>query len=82
MSKNATADQDAPHHSVINASIDSRFRQDAAHRGSLLPAELDSIHQTNSFKKVVVLEEEDNREIAATKKLAQKIPKPAGKLSK
>lgn len=55
----------------INARIDSSFRSDPAHRGSLTPPELDSIHQTNSFKQAKQLEEQDNRELAAKKKQQQ-----------
>lgn len=50
--------------SSINAGIDSAFRDDPAHRGSLTAAELDSIHQTTSFKQAKQLEKEDNRELA------------------
>ena len=51
--------------SSINAGIDSTFRDDPAHRGSLHPTELDSIHQTASFKQAKQLEKEDNQELAA-----------------
>lgn len=49
----------------INARIDSAFRDDPTHRGSLSSTELDSIHQTKSFKQAKELEVEDNRELAA-----------------
>jgi len=52
----------------VNAGIDSGFTGDATHRGSLTPPELDSIHQTNSFKQAQQLQEEDNRELAAKTK--------------
>ncbi len=48
----------------INASIDSNFRDDPAHRGSLTSTELDSIHQTASFKQAKQLEHEDKGELA------------------
>ena len=82
MSSNAAPKQHAASYSVINAGIDSSFTQDAAHRGSLTPPELDSIHQTNSFKKALELQEEDNREIAAKKKLIEKAKEAAQKVSK
>ncbi|UJR37372.1 hypothetical protein I4U23_030080 [Adineta vaga] len=54
------------HHTrSINAGIDSSFTNNPLHRGSLTPSELDSIHQTNSFKKAVQLQEEDTQELTA-----------------
>ena len=50
---------------AINARIDSAFREDPAHRGSLASSELDSIHQTKSFIQAKQLEAEDKRELAA-----------------
>jgi hypothetical protein len=55
----------------INDRIDSSFSGDPAHRGSLTPPELDSIHQTNSFKQAMQLEKEDNHELAAKNKQQQ-----------
>lgn len=77
MSTQASADHNGSASTIntgnnINARIDSSFRSDPAHRGSLTPPELDSIHQSNSFKKAIQLEEEDNRELAAKKKQQQK----------
>ena len=58
--------------SCINAGIDSTFRSDPAHRGSLTPPELDSIHQTNSFKQAIKIQKQDNRELNAKKKELEK----------
>ncbi len=55
----------------INAGIDSNFTPDPAHRGSLTPPELDSIHQTNSFKQAIQIQEEDNRKLDAKTKQVQ-----------
>lgn len=57
--------------SSVNASLDSAFRGDPAHRGSLTPLELDAIHQTASFKQAAQIEEEDNHELAAKLKQLQ-----------
>lgn len=57
----------------INAGIDSSFTNNPIHRGSLTPDELDTIHQTNSFKQAKKLEKEDNRELAAKTKTNQQI---------
>ncbi|CAF1466290.1 unnamed protein product [Adineta steineri] len=50
--------------SNVNAGIDSSFTHDPAHRGSLAATELDSIHQTKSFKQAIQIQEEDNLELA------------------
>jgi hypothetical protein len=60
----------------VNAGIDSTFTSDPTHRGSLTPPELDSIHQTNSFKQAIQLQEEDNRELAAKTKQIQRAKEP------
>lgn len=78
---NAAPNQHAVINCVINAGIDSGFTSDEAHRGSLTPPELDSIHQTNSFKQALELQEEDNRELDAKKKLTQEAKEPAQKVS-
>ena len=75
MSSNTSNDQHASHGCAVNAGIDSSLTPNLSHRGSLTPPELDSIHQTNSFKKALELQEEDNREIAAKNKLHQKAEK-------
>jgi hypothetical protein len=59
----------------VNAGIDSGFTNNLVHRGSLTPPELDSIHQTNSFKQMKLLEEEDNRELANKAKKLQEANK-------
>jgi hypothetical protein len=56
----------------VNAGIDSAFQGDPTHRGSLTPPELDSIHQTNSFKQALILEKEDNHELAVKTQQLQK----------
>ena len=77
MSTKAPADRYAEssstkHNNPVNAGIDSSFTSNPAHRGSLTPLELDSIHQTASFKQAEQLQEEDNRELdAKLKKLQQ-----------
>jgi hypothetical protein len=62
--------------SNVNARIDSSFRPDPSHRGSLTPPELDSIHQTNSFKQAKLLEQQDNRELTTKKKQQQSAKEP------
>jgi hypothetical protein len=62
--------------SIINASMDSTFENDPARRGSLTPPELDSIHQTNSFKQALKLQEEDNCDLAAKIKKIQHAKEP------
>ena len=52
----------------VNGSIDSAFRNDPSHRGSLTQLELDSIHQSNSFKQALKLQKQDNRDILARQK--------------
>jgi hypothetical protein len=59
------------HGSNINAGIDSSLANEPAHRGSLTTSELDSIHQTDSFKQAAQIEEEDNRELDAKIKQIQ-----------
>ncbi len=61
---------------VVNAGIDSGLTGDPARRGSLTPPELDSIHQTNSFKQAVQLQEEDNRDLAAKMETLQRPKEP------
>jgi len=62
--------------SILNASVDSNFADDPARRGSLTPPELDSIHQTNSFKQAVQLQEQDNCDLAAKMKELQRAKEP------
>jgi len=62
--------------SILNASVDSSFANNPAHRGSLTPPELDSIHQTNSFKKALQLQEEDNCDLAAKMKKLERAKEP------
>lgn len=54
---------DITRRSSINANIDSSFRNNPATRGSLTPAELDAIHQTNSFKQAQKLQKTDNHDL-------------------
>ena len=77
MSGNTAVDSHAKpsvtkHGSNINAGIDSGFASDPVRRGSLSPSELDSIHQTNSFKQAAQLQEEDNLELEAKLKQMQR----------
>jgi len=60
----------------VNAGIDSGFTSDPIRRGSLTPPELDSIHQTNSFKQAMKIQEEDNRELAKKTKEFQEAKEP------
>jgi hypothetical protein len=66
----------AKHGNDVNAGIDSSFASNPSHRGSLTPSELDSIHQTNSFKQATQLEEKDNRELEAKMKKLQQTEVP------
>ena len=56
----------------VNARIDSAFANDPARRGSLAPNELDSIHESASFKKAQQIQDEDNRELRAKIKQLQR----------
>ena len=72
MSGEASCDQCTTPAYNVNARVDSTFADDPARRGSLAPTELESIHQSASFKKAQQIQDEDNRELRAKIKQLQR----------
>ena len=72
MSSEASCDQSTITAHNVNARIDSAFANDPARRGSLAANELDSIHQSASYKQAQKIQDGDNRELRAKIKQLQR----------